>query len=116
MKGAVKKSKMERGKKKSKTKRHSKAMKYQGKGKTECRIVAKQRTQRNSTRKNCHPKLFKEKKKDIKDISKATERKANKQRRKETKAKRESHEAMQSNAKQRYERKTKEQSKAPEKQ
>jgi len=61
MKGAVKKSKMERGKKKSKTKRHSKAMKYQGKGKTECRIVAKQRTQRNSTRKksaihNCSKK------------------------------------------------------------
>ena len=89
-------------------------MKYQGKGKTECRIMAKQRTQRNSTRKNCHPKLFKEKNNDHKDTSKATDRKANKQR-KETKAKRESHEAMQ-NAKQRYERKTKEQSKAPEKQ
>ena len=61
MKGAVKKSKMERGKKKSKTKRHSKAMKYQGKEKTECGIVAKQRTQRNSTRKktaiqNCSKK------------------------------------------------------------
>ena len=37
-------------------------MKYQGKGKTECGIMAKQRTQRNSTRKNCHPKLFSEKK------------------------------------------------------
>ena len=69
-------------------------MKYQGKGKTECRIMAKQRTQRNSTRKNCHPKLFKEKKNDKKDTSKATERKANKERRKETKAKRENHEAM----------------------
>ena len=66
-------------------------------------------------KKICHPKLFKEKKKDNKDISKATERKANQQRRKETKAKRENHEAMQ-NAKQRYERKTKEQSKAPDKQ
>ena len=61
--------------------------------------MAKQRTQRNSTRKNCHPKLFKEKNNDHKDTSKATDRKANKQRRKETKAKRESHEAMQSNAK-----------------
>ena len=61
-KGAVKKNKMERGKKKSKTRRQSKAMKYQGKEKTECGIMAKQRTQRNSTRKNCHPKLFKEKK------------------------------------------------------
>ena len=40
-------------------------MKYQGKEKTECRIMAKQRTQRNSTRKNCHPKLFKEKKMTI---------------------------------------------------
>ena len=40
-------------------------MKQQGKGKTECGIVAKQRTQRNSTRKNCHPKLFKEKKMTI---------------------------------------------------
>ena len=65
MKGAVKKNKMERGKKKSKTRRHSKAMKYQGKEKTECGIMAKQRTQRNSTRKNCHPKLFKEKKKTL---------------------------------------------------
>lgn len=61
MKGAVKKNKMEMGKKKSKTRRQSKAMKYQGKEKTECGIMAKQRTQRNS-RKNCHPKLFKEKK------------------------------------------------------
>ena len=78
--------------------------------------MAKQRTQRNSTRKNCHPELFKEKKNDNKDTSKAPERKANKERRKETKAKRENHEAMQSNAKQRYERKTKEQSKAPDKQ
>ena len=69
-------------------------MKYQGKEKTECRIVAKQRTQRNSTRKKCHPELFKEKKNDNKDISKATERKANQQRRKETKAKQENHEAM----------------------
>ena len=67
-------------------------------------------------KKICHPKLFKEKKNDNKDISKATERKANQQRRKETKAKRENHEAMQSNAKQRYERKTKKQSKPPEKQ
>ena len=62
LKGAEKKSKMETGKKKSKTKRHSKAMKYQGKEKTECGIMAKQRTQRNSTRKKHHPKLFKEKK------------------------------------------------------
>ena len=66
-------------------------------------------------KKICHPKLFKEKKNDNKDISKATERKANQQRRKETKAKQENHEAMQ-NAKKRYERKTKEQSKAPDKQ
>ena len=70
-------------------------MKYQGKGKTECGIVAKQRTQRNSTRKktaiqNCS----KNKGNDNKDTSKATERKANKQRRKETKAKQENHEAM----------------------
>ena len=35
LKGAVKKNKMERGKKKGKTRRHSKAMKYQGKEKTE---------------------------------------------------------------------------------
>lgn len=62
MKGAVKKNKMEKGGKKSKTRRHSKAMKYQGKEKTECGIMAKQRTQRNSTRKKHHPKLFKEKK------------------------------------------------------
>ena len=53
-------------------------MKYQGKGKTECGIVAKQRTQRNSTRKktaiqNCS----KNKGNDNKDTSKATERKAN---------------------------------------
>ena len=61
-------------------------MKYQGKEKTECGIMAKQRTQRNSTRKKHHPKLFKEKR-IHKDTSKATERKANKQRRKETKAK-----------------------------
>ncbi len=69
-------------------------MKYQGKGKTECRIVAKQRTQRNSTRKNLPSKIVQRKKNDNKDISKATERKANKERRKETKAKQENHEAM----------------------
>ena len=66
--------------------------------------------------KNLPSKIVQRKKKYNKDISKATERKANKQRRKETKAKQENHEAMQSNAKQRYERKTKEQSKAPDKQ
>ena len=114
MKGAVKKSKMERGKKKAKLKGIAKqwntkekekqnAVSWQSKG-------LKEIQQEKTAIQNCSKK-----KKDNKDISKATERKANKQRRKETKAKRENHEAMQ-NAKQRYERKTKEQSKAPEKQ
>ena len=39
-------------------------------------------------------KIVQRKKNDNKDISKATERKANQQRRKETKAKQENHEAM----------------------
>ena len=39
-------------------------------------------------------KIVQRKKNDNKDTSKATERKANKQRRKETKAKQENHEAM----------------------
>ena len=114
MKGAVKKSKMERGKKKAKLKGIAKqwnteekkkqnAVSWQSKG-------LKEIQQEKNTIQNCS----KEKNNDHKDTSKATDKKANKQR-KETKAKRENHEAMQ-NAKQRYERKTKEQSKAPEKQ
>lgn len=64
------------------------------------RYHGKAKDSKKFNKKKLPSKIVQRKKKDIKDISKATERKANKQRRKETKAKRESHEAMQ-NAKQR---------------
>ena len=48
-------------KKKSRTRRHSKAVKYQGKEKTEWGIMAKQRTQRNSSRKKTPSKIVQRK-------------------------------------------------------
>lgn len=115
MKGAVKKSKMERGKKKAKLKGIAKQWNTKEKEKQNAVSWQSKGLKEIQQEKNLPSKIVQRKKNDNKDTSKATERKANKQRRKETKAKRENHEAMQ-NAKQRYERKTKEQSKAPEKQ
>ena len=99
MKGAVKKSKMERGKEKKQNQKAQQSNEIPRKRKNRMRYHGKAKDSKKF-KKKLPSKIVQRKKKDIKDISKATERKANKQRRKETKARRESHEAMQ-NAKQR---------------